>query len=150
MKDFDAHSVSPAPTFISSEVLALFQSSGHPAILNADFPNPVEWGFSPDEWVEIVEGPHKETLARVKLVLPDVLEVEISSCDGVLRLRFPWRHVRKRFEVGDFVNVVAGADSRRIGLVQSVGQEDIYVIERVQVGGVDARSVTEVFFLLGN
>jgi transcription elongation factor SPT5 len=135
IKDFSASAVSSASVFISSEAHSLFLKSQHRTILESDhavkIPNPAEWRFSTDELVVVLpdEKPFKRIgLGHIRNVDSKYVEVELVS--GELgNFRVKWYNILKRFEVGDFVKVVGGMHSGRMGFVDHVDGPDISISE---------------------
>jgi transcription antitermination factor NusG len=146
VKELDSYSVSSFPVRISSEHHFLFLNSGHQTILKAKFPPPLEWHFCLKELVKVMDGPHKDKLAHIKAIMPELLEVDLSSGEGIIQL--PWHKVCKQFVVGDFVKVVGGMHEGRTGWVHSVMESNISIIQRVGTAPVDNCAVMEVSFSL--
>jgi ribosomal protein L24 len=142
VKDFDSYSVSSLPVYISSDLHFLFINSKHPIILKAKFPPPVEWSFSTGEHVNIIEGPHKGKLGHINLVLPEYLDVEISTGEGLVRL--PWHNIYKHFAIGDFVKVVGGMHEGKTGWVQGITDCTVSIVQ-LEDATVNNSPVVEVF-----
>jgi hypothetical protein len=131
VKDFSASAMSSASVFISTEAHSLFLQSPHPLIVACNrrnnFPNPAEWNLFPGELVHALSDDGKRIgLGHICKVDSRYAEVELKS--GEL-LNLDWYNIGKYIQVGDFVEVVAGAHSGRKGFVDHVDDRDISIIE---------------------
>ena len=135
LKDFSASAVSPASVFISTKAHSLFRKSQHLTILKSDdadkFPNPAKWCFSTDEPVKVLSDlkPSRQIgLGYIRSV--DSKYVEVEPVSGQLgNFRVKWYNILKCFEEGDFVKVVGGMQSGRMGFVDCVDGPDISILE---------------------
>jgi transcription elongation factor len=135
VKDFGASAVSSASVLISTEIHSLFLKSQHPTILSSnrldEFPNPAEWCFFTGEQVKVFcdSESSKGRPGYIRNVESVSVEVELES--GELVILKDWYNIQKCVRVGDFVKVVGGVQSGRMGFVDHVSGPDISIIEKL-------------------
>ena len=127
------------PTNISIQ----FALSDHPAFSNnpSVFCRPTGWEFSPDEKVVFLTSRHKGQKAVIMTVEEEALYAELSTGEVV---QASWFDVRKDISIGNFVKVVGGPESGKMGWVNSIDKFGVLGI--VENYG-NNRSVEEVNLL---
>ena len=101
-KPFSSRSVKTSGVLMSSHTLFMFRHSGHPQILEAKFPKPIDWIFEIGERV-IQHSSDKE--GYVVRLAGDGVEVETQH-EGTFNV--PWYDLCKHIEEGDWVTVIGG------------------------------------------
>jgi ribosomal protein L24 len=123
-----------------------FASSSHPIFTDDSdvFPRPMEWEFSPNETVIFLTPRHKGQKAVVVEVEEHGLYLELSTGGSV---KATWFDVAKDISVGDFIKVISGPKSGKMGWVHSIDQSRVLsIVEKYENNG-NMDSINEVGFL---
>ena len=134
-KCYDFHSLSSIVLDMPSEHTFLFDSSKHPALKLTVFPHPREWSFEEGEKVVMLSaGKWRERYVRAEGVVSALrdkyIDVNLGPEQGIQT--YTWQHVRKYFNLGDFVTVTAGRLAGRTGWVDRVdyNTDTVHVVEK--------------------
>jgi transcription elongation factor len=125
-----------------------FAYSSHPVFTSNPtlFPRPVEWEFSPNETVNFLTSRRKGQKGVIVAVEERVLHVELTTGEVV---EASWFDVGKDINVGDFIKVIGGPLSGKIGWVNSIDQfKVLHIVEKYENNGnMDGTKEVGILFL---
>lgn len=119
-KKYNHHSVSPTSE-IMLDAFQLFRDSNHPELMAP--PRPVEWIFKEEEKVVVTSTQKQGIISRVQ-----ALSAEVDFHDGEGLASIPWFDLHKVFQIGDFVEIMKGSESRTQGWVTTIEGKWIEVL----------------------
>lgn len=136
-KTFNLRSVTSTAIYIPTHVLLLFQSANHPAYATSAFPRPLEWHFAEGE---VVFVRHTGQRGLIKAVGDSFAEVEFRMDEDIVHVSMS--NLLKRFEPGDFVEVMGGPFQGQSGWIE--GGSDTIVNIAVESTSGDSTEVHNV------
>ena len=123
-----ARSLNASIVSMTAHDLHTFRRSGHPSVLAAKFPRPIDWKFKPGEPVLSNSSRSEGHLSQLWV---DGAEVEMGE-QGLVYI--PWHDLRKSFKSGDYAVVVGGPHATKQGWVIEVDTEH-WLASMIQVVG---------------